>query len=82
MPKGVFDLDMDFIFKYIEEGNVYGYITDEFIKDIGTMERLKMVDEKIRAKSIKELKEKARIIIKHIISMSAEAGSGHPGGSL
>jgi transketolase len=82
MPEGVFDLDMDFIFKYIEDGNVYGYVTDEFIKDIGTMERLKMVDERIRAKSIKELKEKARIIRKHIIRMSAEAGSGHPGGSL
>ena len=77
-----FDLDKDFIFKYIEKGNVYGYVTKEFIKDIGTPERLKMVDEKIRAESIGKLREKARAIRKHIIKMSAEAGSGHPGGSL
>lgn len=32
--------------------------------------------------SIKQLEEKANTIRKHIITMTAEAGSGHPGGSL
>lgn len=31
---------------------------------------------------IEELQAKARIIRRHIIEMVAEAGSGHPGGSL
>lgn len=36
----------------------------------------------VSAKVIKELEEKARTLRKHIIEMTAEAGSGHPGGSL
>lgn len=82
MPGGRFDFDRDFILKYIENGNVYGYVTDEFIKDVGTLERLKMVSNKLRSESIETLKKKARIIRKHIIRMSTDAGSGHPGGSL
>ena len=31
---------------------------------------------------ITKLREKARILRKHVIEMTAEAGSGHPGGSL
>jgi len=37
---------------------------------------------KVFSLSTEELKEKARIIRKHIIRMTGEAGSGHPGGSL
>lgn len=36
----------------------------------------------VSAEVIKELKERARILRKHVIEMTAEAGSGHPGGSL
>jgi len=32
--------------------------------------------------SVEELKAKARLLRRHIIEMTAEAGSGHPGGSL
>ena len=32
--------------------------------------------------SIEELKAKAKLLRRHIIAMIAEAGSGHPGGSL
>ena len=36
----------------------------------------------IPSNTIKELESKARIIRRHIIEMTAESGSGHPGGSL
>jgi transketolase len=34
------------------------------------------------ARSIEEMREKAKILRRHIIEMTAKAGSGHPGGSL
>ena len=34
------------------------------------------------AMSVEELKAKAKLLRRHIIEMTAEAGSGHPGGSL
>lgn len=36
----------------------------------------------IDQRTIKELKDKARILRRHIVRMIGEAGSGHPGGSL
>lgn len=36
----------------------------------------------VTAKTLDELKLKARIIRRHIVEMIAEAGSGHPGGAL
>ena len=34
------------------------------------------------ARSIEEMREQAKILRRHIIAMTAKAGSGHPGGSL
>ncbi|MFQ6016036.1 MAG: transketolase [Anaerolineae bacterium] len=41
-----------------------------------------MTKSRDRELSIEELQEKARVIRRHVITMTAEAGSGHPGGSL
>ncbi|MCK4698363.1 MAG: transketolase, partial [Dehalococcoidia bacterium] len=34
------------------------------------------------SQSIEEMREKAKTLRRHIITMTAKAGSGHPGGSL
>lgn len=36
----------------------------------------------LSAKEIRELKEKAQVLRRHILTMTTKAGSGHPGGSL
>jgi len=46
IPKGESDFTKDIFRKMIEEGEkIYGYETEEFIKDAGTQERIKKVEE-------------------------------------
>jgi len=39
MPDGKSDFDSDSLPKIVETNKVFGYITDEFIKDVGTLDR-------------------------------------------
>ncbi len=45
MPSDKHDFEKQIIPKFIEQCEVFGYVTDEFIKDIGTLERIKMIEE-------------------------------------
>ena len=42
MPDGIYDF-VDFVEKTANKGNVYGYMTDDFVTDVGTPERYEKV---------------------------------------
>jgi len=50
IPVGVSNFEQDIVPKFIKDGVVYGYITGEFLKDIGTFERLEKVKKYIEFK--------------------------------
>ncbi|MBI5347286.1 MAG: nucleotidyltransferase family protein [Candidatus Aenigmarchaeota archaeon] len=48
MPEGKHDFEKEIIPKFIEQCSVFGYITDELVRDIGTIERMKSLEERAR----------------------------------
>jgi histidinol-phosphate phosphatase family protein len=50
IPKiGKSDLEKDVLLKYIPSGNIYGYYSTEYIKDAGTVRRVKQAEDDLRS---------------------------------
>jgi len=43
IPAGVSNIEKDVLFKMLRQEKVYGYTSNDYIKDMGTMERLEKV---------------------------------------
>ena len=58
------DLEKDILSKVIEEENVFGYYSSEYVKDVGTVERIKKTSEDIQKNILekKNLKHKQKCI--------------------
>lgn len=57
------DLEKDFISHYINEGKVYSYKTCEYIKDMGTYDRLDKVEEDIKCGKLKSNKKYSAVFL-------------------